>query len=357
MLIAHENLRKFATIVFERGGSEPAEARLVADHLVDANMVGHDSHGVGMIPTYVRHLHAGLVSPNTSADLARDDGAILVFDGNRGYGRPAAGVAMAAAIDRCRDTGVVVAGLRRAHHIGRVGAFGEQVIAAGFVSVHFVNVTDHSPSVAPFGGADGRYVTNPVCVAVPGTETTPPIVLDMATTLMAQGKIRVARNKGERLPEGVVIDGQGRPSTDPEVMFQSPQGAMMPFATYKGYGLALVCELLAGVLSGGGTCRPQTNRNHDTILNNMLSIIIDPTRLVGQDFFDSEAAATLSHVKASPPLNPDEPVLVPGDPERATGKQRRADGIPVDEQSWRLVADAALTAGIAEDRIEAIARV
>ncbi|GIT52852.1 MAG: hypothetical protein Ct9H300mP16_00120 [Pseudomonadota bacterium] len=108
----------------------------------------------------------------------------------------------------------------------------------------------------------------------------------------------------------------------------------MPFASYKGYGLALICELFAGVLSGGGTCRPETNRENDTILNNMLSVIIDPTRMVGQDFFDNEAAATLSHVKASPPMNSDEPVLVPGDPERATGKQRRADGIPVDEQSW-----------------------
>ena len=127
MLIAHGKLRNLATAVFERGGSETAEARLVADHLVDANMAGHDSHGVGMIPTYVRHLKAGLVSPNTVAELVRDDGAILVFDGNRGYGRRAAGGAIAAAIDRCRDTGVVVVGLRRAHHIGRVGAFGEHL--------------------------------------------------------------------------------------------------------------------------------------------------------------------------------------------------------------------------------------
>ena len=122
----------------------------------------------------------------------------------------------------------------------------------------------------------------------------------------------------------------------------------MPFATYKGYGLALVCELLAGVLSGGGTCRPETNRNHDSILNNMLSIIIDPTRLVGQDFFDSEAAATLSHVKASPPLNPDEPVLVPGDPERKSMAERGATGIPIDDQTWREILSAAQVVGISE---------
>ncbi len=200
MLIAHEPLRNLAAAVFERGGSAVAEARLVGDPLVDANMAGHDSHGVGMIPTYVRHLRAGLVRPNTPAELVRDDGAILVFDGNRGYGRCAAGVAMAAAVERCRDTGVVVAGLRRAHHVGRVGAFAEQVLAAGFVSVHFVNVTDHAPSVAPFGGSDARYMTNPVCIGIPGTAATPPIVLDMATSKIAAGKVRVALNKGEALP-------------------------------------------------------------------------------------------------------------------------------------------------------------
>ena len=208
--------------------------------------------------------------------------------------------------------------------------------------MHHVNVVGHQGLVAPYRGSDARYATNPYCCALPETPGHERVVLDMATTMMAHGKIRVARNKGEQLPEGVVIDGHGRPSTDPDVMFQSPQGAMMPFASYKGYGLALICELFAGVLSGGGTCRPETNREHDTILNNMLSVIIDPTRMVGQDFFDNEAAATLSHVKASPPMNSDEPVLVPGDPERATGKQRRDDGIPVDEQSWQLFTDAAL---------------
>ena len=352
MLIAHGKLRNLAMAVFERGGSEIAEARLVADHLVDANMAGHDSHGVGMIPTYVRHLKAGLVSPNTAAELVRDDGAILVFDGNRAYGRRAAGGAIAAAIDRCRDTGVVVAGLRRAHHIGRVGAFGEQVIAAGFVSVHFVNVTDHAPSVAPFGGSDARYVTNPVCVAVPGTETTPPVVLDMATSKIAAGKVRVALNKGEKLPPDTVIDAAGLPSTDPGVLYTSPRGALLPIGEHKGSGLALICEILAGALTGGGTIQDKNPRG-DGIINNMLSFVIDPGRLVDADWLGGEIDALIAYVKGSPPAVQVTPVMVAGDPERAARIARDRDGIVIDDITWSGIIDAAGAVGLTDGEIGA----
>jgi uncharacterized oxidoreductase len=353
MLIAHEKLRRLTAAVFERGGSETAEARLVADHLVDANMAGHDSHGVGLIPTYVRHLKAGLVSPNTVAELVRDDGAILLFDGNRGFGRRVASGSIAAAIDRCRDTGVVVAGLRRAHHIGRIGAYGEQAIAAGFVSVHFVNVTDHAPSVAPFGGADARYVTNPVCIAVPGTESTPPVILDMATSKIAAGKVRVSYNKGEQLPPDMVIDPQGRPSTDPGVLYASPRGALLPMGDHKGSGLALICEILAGALTGGGTIQDD-NPREGGIINNMLSIIVDPERLVDADWLGAEIDALVAYVKRSPRAADDTPVMVAGDPERAARIARDRDGIPIDDTTWSGVLDAAKTIGVPESEISSI---
>ncbi len=345
MLIAHGLLRKLAAAVFERGGSEAAEARLVADHLVDANMAGHDSHGVGMIPTYVRHLQAGLVRPNATAELVRDDGAILVFDGNRGYGRRAAGATMAAAVDRCRDTGVVVAGLRRAHHVGRVGAFAEQVLAAGFVSVHFVNVTDHAPSVAPFGGSDSRYMTNPICIGIPGTAATPPVVLDMATSKIAVGKVRVARNKGEALPPDMVIDADGRPSTDPGVLYGTPRGALLPIGEHKGSGLALICEILAGALTGGGTIQDD-NAREDGIINNMLSFVVDPGRLVDADWLGAEIDSLVAYVKESPPANPGTPVMVAGDPERAARIARDRDGIVIDDTTWSEIVESAATVGL-----------
>src|SRR5215470_3903079 len=214
-----DQLRRVTSAIIKAGGSAPAEADLVADHLVLANLYGHDSHGVGMVPAYVRHLGAGLVVPNTRAKLVKDDGAILMFDGGRGYGRAVAGEAMAAAIARCQQTGVVALTLANAHHIGRVGAYGELATAGGFVSLHFVNVADHRGLVAPFRGSDARFSTNPVCIALPGTGRQPPILLDMATSAVAIGKVRVARNEGKPMAESILIDHTGQPTRDPNVMY------------------------------------------------------------------------------------------------------------------------------------------
>src|SRR5215831_13288053 len=251
-----DQLRRLISAIVRKGGSAAAEADLVAEHLVRANLMGHDSHGVGMIPTYVRHLKAGLVVPNTRAKVVKDDGAMLMFDGGRGYGRRVAGEAMDAAIARCRETGVVAMTLANAHHIGRVGAYGELASAAGLVSLHFVNVTDHRGLVAPFRGTDARFVTNPVCIAVPGTDRHAPLLLDMATSQVAMGKIRVAKNEGKPAPEGSLIDSKGQPTRDPNVMYSEPRGALLSFGGHKGYALAVVTELLAGALSGGPTLQP-----------------------------------------------------------------------------------------------------
>jgi uncharacterized oxidoreductase len=241
-----QQLRRLISTIVQSGGSAAAEADLVAHHLVQANLAGHDSHGVGMIPAYVRHLKAGLVVPNTRAKLVKDDGAVLMFDGGRGYGRPVAGEAMDAAIARCRQTGVTAVTLANAHHIGRVGAYGELASGAGLVSLHFVNVTDHRPIVAPFRGTDARFVTNPVCIALPGTDRQPPLLLDMATSAIAMGKVRVSKNEAKLVPEGIMIDAAGRPTRDPNVMYREPHGALLPFGGHKGYALAVVTELLAG---------------------------------------------------------------------------------------------------------------
>src|SRR6476661_726599 len=235
MRVAADRLRQLVATILGRGGSEPAEADLVAGHLVDANLAGHDSHGVSLIPQYVRHLQEGLVVPNTTAKVLKDDGAFLMFDGQRGFGRRVAGEAIAGAIARARESGVAVMTLANAHHIGRVGAYGELASGAGLVSLHFVNVTDHRATVAPFRGTDARFVTNPVCIAVPGTERHAPLLLDMATSQVAMGKIRVAKNEGKPAPEGALIDSKGLPTRDPNVMYSEPNGALLPFGGHKGY--------------------------------------------------------------------------------------------------------------------------
>lgn len=345
MLISEQAVRAVVREIIRHTGSEDAEAEMVTDHLVRANLAGHDSHGVGMIPTYIRHFRMGLVKPNTPAKLVKDDGAILLFDGERGYGRRGAGEAMDAAIARARDTGLCLVGLHNAHHIGRIGTYGEMAIAEGMISVHFVNVIDHGPMVAPFRGADARYSTNPVCIAIPGTGNTPPTMLDMATSKIALGKTRVAMNKGEQVADGMLIDHQGRPTNDPRVMFHEPKGALTTFGEHKGYGLALMCEILAGVLTGGGTIQPENDRL-GSIVNCMVAFVVDPPRLVDQDWMRAEVDAVIGYVKASPPARDGEPVLVPGDPSRARRLDRTANGLPIDDTTWDEILDVGEKVGL-----------
>jgi uncharacterized oxidoreductase len=347
-----DQLRKITSAILQAGGSAAAEADLVADHLVLANLAGHDSHGVGMVPSYIRQLKAGLVIPNTRAKVVKDDGPILMFDGGRGYGRCVAGEAMDAGIARCRQTGILALTLANASHIGRVGMYGEIASAAGLVSLHFVNVTDHRALVAPFRGTDARFVTNPVCIAIPGTGKNPPLLLDMATSAIAMGKVRVARNEKHEVPEGVLIDDKGKPTRDPNVMYSEPHGALLTFGGHKGYALAVVTELLAGALSGGPTIQPGNPRRGGTI-NNMFAVLLDPARLAGTDWLRREIDGFIDYLKGSPPADASAPVLVPGEPERIARAERSRNGIDVDETTWEEIVQAGETVGLARRTLEA----
>jgi hydroxycarboxylate dehydrogenase B len=355
LFIRNDNLRAVVRAITAAGGSQGDEPALVADNLVDANLAGHDSHGVGMLPRYIACSRTGELRPNAHASIVVDHGPIVVIDGNAGYGQVIGTEAMDIGIERARAHGVCVLAIRNSFHLCRIGAWGERCAEAGMVSMHHVNAIGHKGLVAPWRGSDARFTTNPYCAVLPATDANPPTVLDMATSVVAAGKVRVARNKGEQMPEGRLIDGSGRPTTDPNVLYQEPYGAILPFGEHKGYGLSLINELFAGVLSGGGTRRPETDREQDTIINNMLSIIIDPTRLVPPEFMKAETDATIAHVKASPPVNPAEPVLVPGDPERLTRAERLRDGIPVDEATWEELLTAAESVGLARADVEVMA--
>ncbi len=355
-VIDHQKLRAVIARIVAASGSEGDEPRLVADHLVEANLAGHDSHGIGMIPRYMLNVREGLLRPNRHAEVITDNGAIVVVDGNSGYGQVVAGETMEIGIARAREHGVVVLALRNSHHIGRVGAWGEMCAEAGFVSMHYVNAFGHEPLVAPFRGAEARFATNPYCCALPATANRPMFLLDMATAKVALGKVRVAKNKGEPMAEDTLIDAEGRPTTDPNVMFGEPIGALLPIGAHKGYGLALVCELLGGALTGGGTARPGFPRNSN-IVNNMLTIIIDPRGLADEAAFKTEVEAMLDYVTAARPADKNLPVLVPGDPERASRAERRANGIPVDDTTWAEILAVADTLGVScETEVMANAR-
>ena len=352
-VINENNLRAVVQEIVSAAGSSGDEPAQVAENLIYANLTGHDSHGVGMLPRYIAAVKTGELQVNAQAKVVVDDGPMLTIDGQAGYGQVIGGQAMKLGIARAREHGVCVMTIRRSFHLCRIGAWGEQCARAGMISMHHVNLVGRSGLVAPYGGTDPRYSTNPYCCVLPATENNPITALDFATSKVAQGKIRVARNKGEQMPEGMLLDNKGQPTTDPNATFEG--GALLPFGEHKGYGMAFINELLAGVLSGGGARRPETDREQHSILNNMLSIIIDPKRLVSGQFYETEVDAAIKHVKASPPMDPSKPVQIPGDPERATHIARSENGIPVDDETWRELVATAVSVGIEASSIEKVA--
>ena len=352
MGIAAAPLRDLVQTIFERAGSACAEARSVADHLIESNLMGHDSHGVIRVAPYIELLRAGKWSANRHIEIVTDAGAVVVVDGGQGLGQVIAKEAIELGIERAHAHGVAVVGVRNSGHMGRIGAWAEQAAAAGLVSLHFVNTTGFGIQVAPFGGSDRRLSVNPIALGVPrpGQE---PLVHDMSTGTIAAGKIRVARNKGELLPEGAIIDSRGRATRDPEAFFTDPPGALTTAAGHKGYGLALFVEVLAGALTGGGAGHPD-NPSADRPINNLLSILIDPERLAGSGALAADLERLTAYVTASPPATPGGVVLLPGEIERRTRAERLAHGIPLDPNTLEQLRGAARAVSLSESEIERV---
>jgi len=271
-----------------------------------------------------------------------DGGTLLALDGQAGFGQVIGHETMQLGIERAKRHGSCIVALANSHHLCRIGSWAEMAVAEGLVSVHFVNVISR-PIVAPFGGSDARFGTNPftVGIPVPGRD---PIVLDMATSVIAQGKARVAHNKGEALAPGQMLDDHGAPTTDPRYAVVEPLGALRAFGEHKGFGLALVCELLGGALAGGLAVQGSADRQQ-RVLNGMLTILFDPARLGDAGLFAAQAQGFLDWVKASPPQEDVGPVRVAGEPERETRARRTAEGIPVDANTWQELLDAAARLG------------
>lgn len=351
MLIDHVRLTDFVAKIFVSAGAGEAEARETAAHLVAANLKGHDSHGVGMVPAYVGNIGNGNLKPGAHATVIRDQGAVLLVDGGFGFGQVVGREATELALERVKETGIVCAGVRNCHHLGRIGTYGEICGDAGYVSVHFVNVVGHPPQVSPWGGRDRRMTTNPFCCVVPRPDAEP-VVLDMATSAVALGKVRVAYMKGEPVPDGALVDHEGAPTNDPAVMYREPFGALGPFGAHKGYGLAVMCELLGGALAGEWTAQPEHPQQRN-IVNHMLMFVLDPQAFGGVDRFHHEVREMVDYLHSTTPARGFDRVRVPGEPERETREARLAGGIPVDDNTWAGIVKAAGTAGMGADDIAA----
>ena len=347
--IPHDRLAALTAAIFRNSGSGDEEAETIARHLVEANLVGHDSHGVIRIPAYVQWVGEGKLAPNQSLSVVFENDAMAVTDGNFGYGQVIGEQAVDLGIAKCRKSGVALVGLRNSGHVGRVGDWAIRAAEAGLVSIHFVNTSGGGILVAPFGGTDRRLSANPIAAGIP-VPGAAPMIVDLSTCVIAEGKIKVALNKGAALPEGAIIDGHGRPSTDPAAFYADPPGAILTIAQHKGYALSVLCEVMAGALTGGGCSNP----GHETarrVVNGMLSIYVDPG-VATADSFGGEISDLIEWVKGSPPALPDGRILMPGEIEDATRADRATNGIPLDDTTWGQIAATARKVGLDDGAIE-----
>jgi len=362
ILIQAKELEQKVAALFKAVGSSDQEATQVASNLVLANLSGHDSHGVGMAPRYVDAVLEKNLMPNAHVKTLVDTGSMLGLDGQRGYGQNVGVQAMEMAFKRVKEHGSCIMSLSNAHHLGRIGHFAEMAVSHNWVSIHFVSVNSR-PIVAPHGGSDGRFGTNPCCIGIPlgmGAETREPFVLDFATSMVAQGKMRVAHNEGRLVAPGTLIDEHGHPTNDPGVVVvpqsNGQMGALLPFGQHKGFGIAVACELLGGALSGGGTWHRQADGKR-AVFNSMLTIVIDPARLGSQSSFAEESLAFVDWLKSSPPPQGDQSraqsheksthgVTLAGEPERQTRADRLQNGVPIDTSTWQELVNAGKLVGV-----------
>jgi len=347
-----EPLVRAIAAVVAAGGSDKREARLVAENLVEANLQGHDSHGIGMIPRYVDALLEGGLKANRHVTVRLDGGALLSLDGNAGYGQVIGKEAMELAVPRAKEHGSCVMVLGNAHHLGRIGHWAEMAVAEGLISIHFVNVISHA-RVAPYAGSDARFGTNPVTVGIP-LPGEPPLMLDFATSAVAQGKMRVAYNKGEKVADGLLIDDHGNPTNDPRYVVVPPWGALLTTGAYKGYGLSVVCELLGGALSGGGTWHYE-DHSRMRVYNGMFVVLVDPSRLGTRENFERETRAYLDWLRRCPPAPGCDKVRIAGEPEREWKAKRTKEGIPVDPFTWDEIIAAGAKVKVEREVIEKLA--
>ena len=279
-------MTSYLTRIFEALGAPTEDADNVASHLVDANLKGHDSHGVIRASQYVARTQEGRYVPGTTPVIEQDTATTTVVNGNWNYGQVVGRFTMDAAITKARDQGVAVAVAHRGGHAGRIGAYGEQAAAAGMIAIACVNLHGGGQLVAPFGGGRRRLGTNPIVFAAPTPDPDAPFVLDMATSVGAEGKVRVARNRGAELQPGWILDGEGRPSTDPLDLYGGdPAGSRQPGALlpvggpvgYKGFGLSMAVEFLAGALLPTVATRPDDEVGGNAIF----MTVIDPEHFAG----------------------------------------------------------------------------
>lgn len=331
-----EQLLDFSRRLFEAAGLSTTDAAIVASSLVDANLCGHDSHGIIRVPQYVNFVRDGKLFAHVPLTIVKETPAMLVADANWGLGQVQAYRVLEMLGAKARQVGIASGAIRQCGHIGRLGEYAEWAAKRGMALFASVNSHGSGQRVAPPGGTQGRISTNPLCFGAPTPGA--PLVLDFSTSACAEGKVRVAFQKGEPVPEGWIQDASGRPTTDPGALYSDPPGSLLPFGgtqAYKGFGLGLMLDVLVGGLSGGDCTRP--DRPMLGRANCVVFVLWDVEMFGGSEHFLSAVGGLTEYVRSTPRAPGVAEIQLPGDPERRAREKRMAEGVPVSDGTWKLL--------------------
>jgi len=334
-------LASLASDIFQAAGATPEESRVVGDALVEANLEGHDSHGVVRVPEYVKWMEEKLIVIGARMEVVKENEAFAVMDGHWGWGQVVARQGMEYAIQKVSRAGAVTVSMSQCCHIGRVGDYPLMAARAGFAAIMFVNTHGGGKLVAPWGGRERRLSANPISIAIPRSSS-PPILIDLSTCAIAGGKITIAHHAGKSIPPGCILDAEGRPSMNPADFIGPPEGALLPFGGHKGFALGLAADILAGAFSGAGCSRPTAKR----VGNSFTATLLDPAQFRDRGVFDQDVDQLVDYVKSSKLADGFTEILIPGEPERRERARRERDGISVDDETWRQIRETAQRYGV-----------
>lgn len=334
-------LKQFAAAIFAAIGTSSAQAEIVADSLVSANLAGHDSHGVMRIPEYISWVEQGSVNLGPKPSIDKSTESFAVLDGDWGWGQVIGRMAADLAAEKAAASGVAIVFGRNSCHLGRAGEYPELLAHRGLVSLMLLNTHGAGRLVAPFGGIERRLSANPICVGIPCKDR-PPIVVDLSTCAIAEGKLRNMRAMGQLVPPGCILDAEGRESNNADDFYGPPPGALLPFGAHKGFALSLAADILAGALSGAGCSRPGAIR----VGNSFMLVAIDVAMVREIEAFAKDVLDLVEFVKSSKLSEGSTEILVPGEPETRLREKRSLGGIPIHESIWNSITDVANRYGV-----------
>ena len=342
-----QQLHAIASRVLQGAGVSAEDADIVAAELKDANLVGHDSHGVMRLMQYADYIQQGHIKPDANCEVILDKPSAATLDAHFHLGQVAATKALEIGLEKSAAGGTATVFVRNCNHVGRLGSYAQKAALRGFAAMMCVNGPGPG-GVAPYGGIDRKLGTNPISMAAPRGDS--PLVLDMTSSVTAEGKVRVALQKGDVLPEGWIIDSEGNPSTNPADLYGPPEGAILPlggFMGFKGFGLSVMIDVFGGILSGSGVCRDDVARGS----NGVWMYFLDVKQFVSQDEYDALIEKYVAHIKSSRRMPGVDEILVAGEIELRRQAERLASGVLVPDETWRQIRELAASLEVSLDDI------